>query len=103
MTLEELKAEIEKRTGIPAALLTGETLKENLDQARQLLDMRAEQPKSNREAFAAWLNGEDDPLDGILPAPIPDGGEAHVPDGGRNVRDQFAEWFIDQYGRKPNI
>ena len=40
MTTEELKQEIAQRTGIPAALLTGETAEENIAQAKAIVDMK---------------------------------------------------------------
>lgn len=58
MNIEELKQEIESRTGVPASLLTGETAEENIAQAKALLAFRREQepqrPKTTREQFSEW-------------------------------------------------
>lgn len=67
MTTEELKQEIAQRTGIPAALLTGETAEENIAQAKALLAYKREhevqRPKTTREQFADWHNEQMDERD----------------------------------------
>lgn len=119
MNLEELKNEIEQRTGIPAKLLTGETPEENISQAKALLaykrEHEAQQPKSTAEQFADWLNAKQgiDPEDkeGAALTDIEEavrvaaGGYPMAKDGGevtnlpdpRPAREQFAEW-LDRKG-----
>lgn len=47
MDISNIKAEIEKQTGIPASLLNGETVEENIAQAKAIL---AYKQKSGTEA-----------------------------------------------------
>ncbi len=62
MTTEELKQEIAQRTGIPAALLTGETAEENIAQAKAILaykrEHEAQRPKTAQEQFSDWLGDQ---------------------------------------------
>ena len=115
MILEELKANIEKQTGVPAYLLTGETAEENIAQAKALLaykrEAEAQKPKTTKEQFAEWMNAR-------TGAGLPDrsaaalaqieeqarreaGGYPILKDGGSaglnlgeygNTKEQFAEW-----------
>lgn len=59
MTLEEYNQEIERRTGVPASLLTGTTLEENIAKAKALLAFKGkvedERPKSTAEQFSDFL------------------------------------------------
>lgn len=118
MTVEELKQEIAQRTGVPAALLNGETAEENIAQAKALLAYKREcdeqRPKTTAEKFSDWLNaqaGEDAPqaapeaattaLEAATQATATAGGYPIVRDGGeasglpdpRPAREQFAEWL----------
>lgn len=65
MNMDELKQEIEKRTGVPAALLSGSTGAEIISRAKSLIEYRKNyEPQSNRECFAEWFNdqvGAEDP------------------------------------------
>ena len=117
MNLEDLKRDIEQRTGVPAALLTGETVEENIAQAKALLAYRREneatRPKTTAEQFADWLRAqegieEQDAAGAALAdleatarraaggyPELQDGGELDhrtIPDG-RSAAEQFAEWF----------
>lgn len=61
MITTEQKQELEKLTGVPANLLTGDTIEENLALAKALTAYKAEhdsEPKdtSARGQFADWLN-----------------------------------------------
>ena len=62
MAYEELKQEIERLTGVPANLLTGETAEENINQAEALLAykrrLEASRPKSTKEQFGEWFNAQ---------------------------------------------
>ena len=62
MNTEELRQEIEQRTGVPATLLTGETIEENIAQAKAFLAYKREyeqqRPKTAQEQFADWLGGQ---------------------------------------------
>lgn len=115
MNLEELKQIIGQRTGIPASLLTGETIEENIAQAKALLaykrEAEAERPKSTKEQFAQWLNAqqgiEDQDTAGQALAQIEErarveaGGYPIIQDGGsvnvqtgdpRSAKEQFSDW-----------
>ena len=119
MNLENLKNEIEQRTGVPASLLSGETPEENIAQAKAFLAYKREcaeqQPKTAREQFADWMNAKQgiDPEDteGAALADIEEavrvaaGGYPMTRDGGevnnladpRPAREKFADW-LDQRG-----
>lgn len=118
MNIEEVKAEIEKQTGVPAHLLNGETVEENIAQAKALLAYKREaeeqRPKSTREQFKQWLNAqqgiEDQDTAGQALTQIEerarveaggypilqDGGSANINGvtfgDGRTAKEQFAEW-----------
>ena len=116
MTLEELKQEIEQRTGVQASLLKGETVEENIAYAKAVLAFRkeheAQRPKTAGEQFAAWYKAtqgiEDTDEAGAALAEIEeqarldaggypilqDGGSVNVNTGdGRTAREQFADWL----------
>lgn len=124
MTTEELKQEIEQRTGVPATLLTGETAEENIAQAKAFLAYKREyeqqRPKSNAEKFADWAAAEwgaEEPQDtaGAALADIEqrarveawgyplvsDGGEVTGLTDARPAREQFAEWMGQQTAFDP--
>ena len=68
MELEELKEQISIRTGIPTSLLTGDSEKGILNQARALMAYKAEgekeRQKSTSEQFSEWfkaVSGNEDP------------------------------------------
>jgi len=100
MTLDELKQQISTRTGVPVELLTATTPEASIEQAREILALKGQQPKSTGEQFAAWLTGESsddglaalDQLFGGYPA-VPDGGNPIIPRDTPKTRDQFGEWF----------
>ncbi len=114
MNLEELKQTIEKQTGIPANLLTGETTEENIAQAKALLAYKreadAERPRTTAEQFSDWMNAQDGieqpDIAGQALADIEeaarieaggypmtrDAGEAHITIKG-TAKEQFAEWI----------
>lgn len=62
MTIEELKQQIEQRTGVPASLLTGETAEEVVARAKAVLaykrEHEAQRPKTAREQFADWIDAQ---------------------------------------------
>lgn len=113
MNNDELKKEIERKTGVPAILLTGETAKENIEQAKVLLTYRIKNQsltqKTNREQFSDWWNDvqgievKDEAVEALdkieaAAAAYPkaqDGGEVdpnHLPDP-RPTREQFSDWI----------
>ena len=125
MELEQINALISERTGVPAALLDGQTAEENIAKARAIIEYRskanpsAERKLTTNEQFAAWLDaayGEPqdtnkDPaaaeLDRIAEElRIANGGYPQMEDGGevdpsrfpdsRPASAQFAEWFREQ-------
>ena len=95
MTLEESKRDIERRTGVPAALLTGESAEENEARALALLAYRREvagqkrTPQSTAERFKAWFDAqmeEEAPAPAAAPDPVPPAGYPSLKDAGE-VRD----------------
>ena len=72
MNVDELKREIEARTGVPASFLNGETTEETIASAKAMLALtlddiaKAAQEDSidstlpNREQFAAWMKGQNE-------------------------------------------
>ncbi|MBQ4467070.1 MAG: hypothetical protein II918_02510 [Firmicutes bacterium] len=120
MNIDDVKKQIEQRTGVPAMLLNGETVEENIARAKALLAYKKqheeEQPKSTREQFREWIWSEA----GIEPdkndattllvdlqeaARLEAGGYPKVSDGGtsavsefasqdtRSTEQKFIEWF----------
>ena len=105
MTLDELKQEIVKRTGMPEFLLTGTTEEEVKAQARAALAERGRpsQPTDTREQFEKYcleLQGiepqlpelDDLHVTGSYPA-AEDAGEVSGLDF-RSTREQFQEWAL---------
>lgn len=128
MTIEELRQEIAQRAGVPANLLTGETVEENIAQARALLAYKRdleeqEQPEDTAGQFAGWLRANDGierpdiagaALDDITKqARMEAGGYPEVEDGGtpyingraapdtRPAAEQFSEWLQEQTAITP--
>lgn len=116
MNLDELKQTIELKTGVPAEFLKGETVEENIAQAKAFIAYKkrveAIRPKTPREQFADWLGMEteeeqqdtaSDTLDQIAEQArldaggypiLRDGGSVNVNTGdGRSAREQFNEWI----------
>ena len=117
--MDELKKLIEQRTGVPAALLGGETAEENIARAKALLAYREQLSgggSSPRDRFAAWARqelGDEEPeftpmgalnaieagirqASGSAPQ-LKDGGEVtNLPSGG-STAEQFAEWFSESF------
>lgn len=129
MTVEEIKQEINKKTGIPVYLLTGETIEENIARAKAILAYRkeqaeqyeAERPKTTSEQFADWMqaqSGEErteqpdaetqallDLEESLQVVPnIMDNGNAYaqkeMPDG-RTTAEQFGAWMSKQFAFNP--
>lgn len=121
--MTDYKQEISKVTGIPAELLTGDTIEENIARAKALLAYRSEaeatRPKDPREQFAEWMNvqgiGEAVPdrsaaLDAIAEqARVEAGGYPITHDAGevmnmpdpRTAKEQFTTWAADRMGWDP--
>lgn len=119
MTNEELILQIHDRTGVPASLLTGETIEENIARAKSILSLKekyeAEKPKTTAEQFANWIKdqeGIEEQNEGLIALSeieeavrIESGGYPIISDGGnalingvtfedsRTISEQFAEWF----------
>lgn len=119
MNIDDIKNQIEQRTGVPASLLNGETVEENIAQAKAFLaykrQVEQEQPKSTKEQFKEWIQEEsgmepekdeaaaylDDLTEearieaGGYPI-VPDGGEANIPlTDSRPTSEKFVDWFYD--------
>lgn len=62
MELDQINALISEKTGVPAALLDGQTAEENIAKARAIIEYRskanpsAERKLTTNEQFAAWLD-----------------------------------------------
>lgn len=105
MTLEEVSRKIEQWAGVPAGLLTGETVEENIAQAKALLAYRREQtpkqPQSNEEKFSEWFNQvcgievQDDAQKALAEIEAQAKAEAATPDL-NSPEQQFAEWLKQQ-------
>ena len=120
MGIDDYRKAIEQETGIPAKVLTGKTLEENLRQAEEILAYKKDQTSQNEEKttrgqFAAWMRDnygtedQDADADGLAAlreqARVEAGGYPKVRDGGqisaenlpdlRSPQEQFAEWFRD--------
>jgi len=55
MTIDELKQELEQKTGVPATLLHGESAEENIAQCKALLAYKRDQgEQSTAVQFADW-------------------------------------------------
>ena len=123
-SIEDLKQEIEQRAGIPASLLNGETIEENIAQAKALLaykkQVKADEPQNNAERFADWLksSGYDNSRDaagialgeiekaalveaGVYPA-VPDGGEVTEIATQRPTSLQFSDWLGSRLAFNPS-
>ena len=103
MTIDEIKQTIEKETGLPSGLLTGETLEENIAQAKALLLYKGQKApdtsqKTTAQQFAEWAGGVMDPGDalGNLAGSDnpPSGSETGAGDdqGKKSTAQLFAEW-----------
>lgn len=124
MNVEELKQAIERRTGVPVFVLTGETAEENIAQAKAIIaykrEHEAQQPKTTSDKFAEWfrqLQGIEETgaagealaqieaaagLDAGGYPTVTDGGGVNVKTGdGRPASEQFAEWFSDKFAYDP--
>lgn len=118
MNMEDVKLRIERDTGVPASLLTGETTEECIVQAKALLTLKRKyeyqppQQKSAQEQFADWMRarlGEEQPQDTTTAAldaiereaaeeaggypVVRDAGEVEAGPAPRSTREQFADWF----------
>ena len=104
--LEVMRGIIAEMNGVPAELLTGETVAEIKEQADALKNWADDGngAKTPRDQFVAWMSGENcvQPDGGAMPEPdaprgkyptIKDGGEpCHVPDQ-RSTTDSFTDYF----------
>lgn len=59
MNIEQVRKEIEKKLGVPAELLTGSTIEENVKQAVDILDYKSQfetpEKKSPAKQFSEWI------------------------------------------------
>lgn len=123
----DIKDTIEKYSGIPAAILTGKTVEENISQAKTILnfkrDLEEQRPKSNAEKFEEWAAAagvgmvtetkNDKALKAIEEIAeqervkaggypyTPDYGEIKINADGRSTREQFEEWFSEKTAFNP--
>lgn len=124
MNNQELRSYIEQQTGVPADLLTGQTQKEILQQARDFLDLQRNQLQENkttrelfaewantpaqemertegqtaRDLFIAWMNGPEEEEARPEPPAYPelkDGQPENMPSVNRPIREIFEESFSD--------
>lgn len=119
--LEEIKQEVSKQTGVPSALLNGNSYQEISDCANALINFKNEynaqhatqkKEPTTVEQFGDWLN-RNHPTNRFLwadPAPeapvstdsepahaghpvVRDGGEVQIPSKPPTTADAFEEWF----------
>lgn len=123
MDINELKSEVEARTGVPASLLTGETSEEVIARAKAILAFRkehaAEAPQTPAQQFAKWMRATQgieevdeagqalaDLEDSLRVYPVvTDGGNPYIngkemPDG-RSTAEQFAEFMSNKLAFDP--
>ena len=124
--LAEIKTEVSKQTGVPSALLTGNTYQEIADSADALIKYKEaytakyQQPKeapSTAEQFGEWLNqnhvtskfwwAESDQEAPVSTDSEPaynghpivrDGGEAYIPSKPATTAELFGEWLNNALG-----
>lgn len=86
MDIEQFKLDIERKTGVPASFLNGDTEEENIAQAKALLAYKREceqtQPQTLSEQLKEWIGK-------------PEGLSAQDQSQGNynSTQKQFAEWF----------
>ena len=114
-SFEAFKETLSEASGIPAVLLTGDTVEEVQERAETLKQWKNErQPQQKpidistlpvREQFACWMNGVQpveavpDPAAPVNKYPIvKDGGEIPVPTTPQKTRDLFADFFCGSVG-----
>lgn len=104
--LEVMRGIIAEMNGVPAELLTGETVAEIKEQADALKNWADDGngAKTPRDLFVSWMNGEscEQPDGGAMPEPdaprskypnVKDGGElVRVPEK-RSTTDSFTDYF----------
>ena len=111
MSIDELKQNIEQRTGVPAAIIQGETSEEVIAHAKALLafklqeDAKAGRTESRptKELFAMWINGEEEKLDPNIALAniekensypnLKDSGELPAGVQKESTQQLFAQWF----------
>lgn len=126
MTIDEIKREIELRTGVPAEMLTGETAEELVAHSRALLAYRRETeekaPLDAKEQFIQWMNErtgqpqEETPeqrLDDFAEElRVEAGGYPRIPDGGAaglnigssdhlSAKERFSQWLYGESAFNP--
>lgn len=113
MTLDKFKDAVERRTGVPASLLSGETEEEVIARAKALLVLKRESAakalertgSTTADHFRDWYatqtgeennNAGQDPEDTQQKSAgypqLQDNGEIQTPDL-RTARDQFVDWM----------
>lgn len=123
MTLDEVKSAVEARTGVPADLLTGETIEENIARAKAILAYKRgceqQRPKTTAEQFTRWMQetrGEESTDEATLALTaleedlaeypiIRDSGTPYangvgIPDH-RSTKEQFADFMAAQLAFDP--
>lgn len=110
---ESIREIVSHETGVPVALLSGDTFEECRSHAAELIDFRdsvaetRRQGKSTREQFAEWFGGYDSIAE--EPEPVPSypsevraaGNADHDYNDSRTTLEQFREWFNHKAAWKP--
>ena len=96
--IEDMQKQVAKAMGVPAALLTGQTVQECMAEARALKGYKKSQmpPKTTREQFAEWFDGpEEEEPEGPEPAypVLLDAGEVRAPIKPASAKEAFEEWM----------
>ena len=120
--LNFIKREIEKVSGVPASLLTGETWQENINQAKAIINYKnitaEKRTPTTSEQFARWINPRlgieniDTTTQALATLEIQakqaesnfpfvaDKGETTAPDG-RSTVEKFGEWASNKLSYDP--
>lgn len=95
--IEDMQKQVARAMGVPASLLTGQTVEECMAEARALKGYRRSQaPKNTRDLFAEWLDGpEEEPEAAPEPAypVLVDGGEVQRPLTPPSTNESFEDWL----------
>lgn len=106
---ESIREIVSHETGVPVALLRGDTFEECRSRAAELIDFRdsvsetRRQGKSTREQFSEWFNGtetEPEPVPSSYPS-VRSAGNAGQDYQSRTPLEEFREWFYHKTAWRP--
>lgn len=112
-SVESIREIVSHETGVPVALLSGDTFEECRNHAAELIDFRdsvaetKRQGKSTREQFAEWFGGcdsiaEEPETVRAYPSEVRTAGNAdHDHNDSRTPLEAFREWFYHKSSYNP--